>query len=779
MRIHQHRKRLFLPGPKLPLAAWLAWLTCFLAASVHAQTSTETVLHSFGTFPYGGNPYAPLLRDLAGDLYGTTNQGGEADLGVVFQLTAAGAYHVLYSFQGGADGANPYSGVISLAGTLYGTTYSGGPANAGEVYSINSAGQYEVLHSFTGGADGGNPYSGVIAGSDGNLYGTTYLGGNADAGVVYKLTPAGQETVLYSFTGGTDGGNPYAGVIEDPSGNLYGTTLAGGSAPLGYTGGVVYRLSPSGQETVLYSFDSENNNGHGPGPSLPYAGVIADGVGNLYGAAWTGGAPGGGEGGCIYKINAAGSFSVLYTFFLGPYPSVLQGGLVRDGEGNLYGTTENSKGGDFGIVYKLDTAGNATQLYTFPGAGDNSYRGLPNAGLTLDAEGNLYGTTPYGGMQGMVYKLDPTGQETTLYSFVPAPGGTNPTADVVRDRVGNLYGVTQLGGAANWGTVYKVDTAGHERALYSFTGGADGGSPRAGVVLDSVGNLYGTTFEGGSANGAAGFGVVFRIDRAGEYTVIHTFTGGADGGSPDGVVTNGTGYLYGTASYGVADGGVIFKMSLSGQETVLYNFTDGADGGGPNGVILDRQGNIYGTTYVGGTGGFGVVYKLDTSGKQTVLYSFPGGPEGALPSGSLYQDAAGNLYGTTTDGGGAVEEAGSGVVFKVDASGAYTVLYRFTGQADGGHPFWGVLGDAAGNLYGTTADGGTASCSGGCGVVYKLTAAGQETVLHSFTGGADGAGPYCALTADAAGNLYGTASNGGKGGFSGESGGGVVFKVVP
>jgi uncharacterized repeat protein (TIGR03803 family) len=185
-------------------------LTCLLTAAgmAQAQTPTEKVIYSFSTFPYGANPYAPLVRDAAGNLFGTTNQGGQADVGLVFELSPSGKETILHSFMAGSDGANPYSGVLLAGGNLYGTTYRGGASNAGVVYQISAAGKETVLYSFTGGADGGNPYAGVIADSAGNLYGTTYNGGAFGYGTVYKLTPTGQETVLYSFTGGADGGNP-------------------------------------------------------------------------------------------------------------------------------------------------------------------------------------------------------------------------------------------------------------------------------------------------------------------------------------------------------------------------------------------------------------------------------------------------------------------------------------------------------------------------------------------------------------------------------------------
>jgi uncharacterized repeat protein (TIGR03803 family) len=220
-----------------------------------ATAATETVIHNFGTFPNGANPYGTVIRDAAGNLYGTTYQGGAHNLGTVFELEASGKLKLLYSFQGGGDGANPYAEVTrDAAGNLYGTTYYGGAANAGVVYKLEPSGQEMVMYAFTGGPDGGSPYAGVVLDAAGNLYGTTYLGGMyaraTNLGVVYKVSPSGQETVLYSFMGAPDGANPYGGVTLDSAGNLYGTTYTGGTDGLG----VIYMLSAAGQETILYKF---------------------------------------------------------------------------------------------------------------------------------------------------------------------------------------------------------------------------------------------------------------------------------------------------------------------------------------------------------------------------------------------------------------------------------------------------------------------------------------------------------------------------------------------
>jgi uncharacterized repeat protein (TIGR03803 family) len=375
-------------------------------------------------------------------------------------------------------------------------------------------------------------------------------------------------------------------------------------------------------------------------------------------------------------------------------------------------------------------------LHTFTGPDGAS----PAAGVTLDTQGNLFGTTLYGGTSnyGTVFKLDKTGKKTLLHSFTGTPDGAFPGGPLVMDAQGNLYGSTNSGGVSGNGTVFEVNSTDGETALYSFTGGADGGSPNAGLVLDAKGNLYGTTYGGGGhlyACENTPCGTVFRVSRAQgiiKETRLYSFTGKADGGKPKaGLVRDTQGNLYGTSTYFTGLGwGTVFKVSLGTrwQQTVLHSFTGGPDTGPVGGLVLDAQGNLYGTTNGAGTYGYGTVFKLDTNGKETVLYSFTGGVDGANPQAGLVLDAQGNLFGTTVWGGDTACDApyGCGTVFKVDASGHETMLHGFTGGADGAFPYAGLVLDAQGTVYGTTFNGGLNSCRNGsqgvgCGVVFKLT----------------------------------------------------------
>jgi uncharacterized repeat protein (TIGR03803 family) len=345
---------------------------------------------------------------------------------------------------------------------------------------------------------------------------------------------------------------------------------------------------------------------------------------------------------------------------------------------------------------------------------------MPFGGLLqVPSTGTLFGTTSQGGT---VFKLDSSGGFTVLYSFIDSADGHNPEGTLIRDSAGNLCGTTYFGGSSNCvqgngcGTVFKL-SKGKLTVLHTFTG-PDGANPAAGLARDSVGNLYGTTFFGGTSSACLGCGTVFKLDSSGTLTVLHSFSGSAnrDGARP-------------LAS-----------------------------------LVRDAAGDLYGTTQTGGLGG-GTVFKLNpATGKYAVLHSFTGPPEGAEPRAALVRDSAGNLYGTTYHGGAFHQ----GTIFKL-FNRTITTLYSFAGSPDGSHPFAGLVLDSAGNLYGTTYTGGSGPCNKagvtGCGTVFKLGTSGTLTVLHSFDdtlhGRSDGAYPRASLIMDSAGNLYGTTSQGG------------------
>jgi uncharacterized repeat protein (TIGR03803 family) len=301
----------------------------------------ETVLHT------GFGSMGTLVRDTAGNLYGTTLAGGPLNLGTVFEVDTGGAATVLHAFLGGSDGAYPAAGLIlDKAGNLYGTTSLGGVHNAGTVFKLKKSGKEIVLHSFAG-PDGANPYASLIRDAKGNLYGTTEFGGHSNqcagtqtgCGVVFKLASTGRETVLYAFTGGADGSRPQAGLVRDNKGNLYGTTVAGGTSGAG----AVFKLDKSRKETVLHSFTGTD----GVEPSSQ---LVRDPKGNLYGTALDGGVS---DTGTLFKVDETGTFTVLHYFDGTKDGYFLTAGLLRDGKGNLYGTTELGGRVGFGTVFKL------------------------------------------------------------------------------------------------------------------------------------------------------------------------------------------------------------------------------------------------------------------------------------------------------------------------------------------------------------------------------------------------------------------------------------------
>lgn len=363
-------------------------------------------------------------------------------------------------------------------------------------------------------------------------------------------------------------------------------------------------------------------------------------------------------------------------------------------------------------------------LYNFMGSQDG---GHPRSAPILDRAGNLYGTTYAGGNFdsngicnyagcGVVYKLDTAGNETPLYSFNGQPDGQGLVGGVVSDSSGNLYGTTAYGGTNGYGTVFVIGAAGGEKILQSFTGGADGGVPNGGLVIDKKGNLYGTTYVGGSA----GLGTVFHVSSTGAFSTLYSFVDNAHGSHPNATLTLGPdGNLYGTTQYGgAANRGAVFELDLgSGTESVLYSFAGMPDGAYPQGQLVFSGKDIYGTTAEGGLSNNGTVFRLSSANAEAVLHSFGGNPDGSYPTGGVLLDKAGNIYGTTLHGG-SNGVPGAGVVYKIDTSGNETLLYSFQGSFDGQGPASSlVLNPAATALYGTTVQGGF-DC---CGVVYSVT----------------------------------------------------------
>jgi uncharacterized repeat protein (TIGR03803 family) len=369
-----------------------------------AQAGTLATIHNFTGGADGGSPVDGLMMNKQGIFFGTTSGGGTG-LGTVFQIGYRGIQIMLHSFTGGADGATPNGGVIeNAAGTLFGTTTAGGAANAGTVYSVTGK-KETVLYSFAGGTDGADPEAGLVMDAQGNLYGTTYAGGASGRGTVFELVAptapatAWTEKLLYSFGPGSDGAYPVARVAFDASGNLYGTTSAGGT-----TGsGTVFQLKPGTpwQETILHSFQNTTDG------NTPYAGLVADTSGNFYGAATAGGTSGGGT---IFKLapsNGSFTFSTL-----GSVPGSGVSGTFRDvlvkSSNLIYATTHCDGANSAGSIYKLTRANGHwtyTVLYNFTGGTD----GLYSISNLVQRSGVLYGTTIGGGTNG----------GGTVYAFTP------------------------------------------------------------------------------------------------------------------------------------------------------------------------------------------------------------------------------------------------------------------------------------------------------------------------------------------------------------------------
>ena len=766
-------------------------LALLIASAIHSLAATEQVIHAFRPYSNGGIPQAGLISDSQGNFYGTGTVGGTSGSGVVFELSpqSDGTWKetVLYNFAGGADGAKPISGLIlDATGDLYGTTYSGG---------------------FVTGECG-------ITG----------------CGIVYELSANADGTWskrnLYNFQGGFDGAFPEGTLAIDTSGNLYGTTTAGGGAICGwYYCGTVFELSPKSgggwNKRTIYAFTSPN----GANGNHPTAGLVLDSAGNLFGTtAWGGIYAESCSSGCgtVFELQptATGSWTenTLYEFTGNSDGAIPQCDLILDSKGNLYGSTLQG-GGVWELVHSQSGAWSYTLLQAF----DTLSAAAPQGKLTFDSAGNIYGTSG-GGIkgQGQVFELTHSASGwsfSSLYSFLGNEpnsnvlDGSGPESGVIFDHAGNLYGTTVAGAGANCspvggcGTVFKLSPsiAGQwtESIIDAFTG-TDGALADVALIEDGAGNFYGVTPWGG----VFGWGAVFKLTQSkGQWIIdyLHSFNGRGDGADPFGLAINAQGELFGVASSGGSSVfansgcGVVFKLKEGTdgvwRETVLHRFGYPKDGCTPLGApVFDKAGNLYGTTASGGDhkcplnqdNGCGTVYELTPSASgewtETLLHLFPSQPgDGQQPGPGLVFDAQGNIYGTAQYGGPNVCYIGvnCGTVFELspDSNGNWneSVIYNFAATKDVGYAPNGLAIDGSGNLYGTTLVGGYNEM--GCGTVFELSPSDSSwntQVLYTFTAGTDGCSPAAPVVLDATGNLYGTTYIG-----LGSSSCGSAFELSP
>jgi len=379
-------------------------------------------------------------------LAGCSNSGSSIPAGSPSPPPQQLKFSHLFSFSG-SDGKHPSAALIEAGGTLYGTTYGGGAYDTGTAFEIATSGEQTVLHSFAGGTDGALPEASLLYWG-GALYGTTVNGGGpGEEGVVFKLEPSGEESILHRFGAqAVDGANPYAGLVE-AGGAFFGVTAGGGE----YSQGAVFTISTAGKESLLYDFGASETSG-----STPVGGLTAVG-GDLYGTTVYGG--------------------TSYT-------------------------SKNCYEYGCGTIFQIDASGKLTTLYNFKGGTDGA---LPMAAM-IDVDGTLYGTTTEGGTanDGTIFALTTSGRVRVLYSFKGGRDGAGPQG--LADADGMLFGTTSAGGGHNDGTIFEATTSGNERVLYTFQGGVDGAVPRSGLA-NVDGTLYGTTSLGGSG----GYGTIFKL----------------------------------------------------------------------------------------------------------------------------------------------------------------------------------------------------------------------------------------------------------------------------
>jgi uncharacterized repeat protein (TIGR03803 family) len=692
-------------------------------------------LASFGINAAGVDPASTLVADSAGNLYGTASAGGPYGQGTVFEIAhGSNTITTLAAFNGTNGSAPRGSLAIDPSGNLYGATTAGGPYTDkdGTVFELPQGSN--VVTTLVAFADKLSLSGGVTLDPSGNLFWTAQAG----EGAVFELAKGSLFPTRVDFTG-ANGAYPYAGVTSDASGNVYGTTTAGGA----YGDGTVFEIaSGSSTITTVASFSSW---------SVPEATVTLDPSGNLFGTTHNGGTH---RLGTVFEIakgsNAVTTLATLGGGFLIQQPAGPNSALMLDASGNLYGTTDYGGSHREGTVFELARGSTvATTLASF-NYNDAYGESRSVSSIMLDASGNLFGmnygsVSPFGATSnGEVFEVAAGTQTMTSIATFDPVNGVKPEGTVVADAAGDVFGMTAGGGGLAFsGNLYEVASGSNTISPIEAITPGTGLYPASGLLQDASGNIYGLTHR----DGAYGAGTVFEIAAGSTaITTVASFNT-ADGANPTKLTIDGAGNLYGiTSSGGAANYGGEFEIARgSNAITTLSSFVNG----GESGLTLDASGNLYGMTETTNIYYYYSVFEVPKGANaQTTLASFRTLYNNGQLGTDLAEDAAGNVYGTWTGGNGSFGQYGS--VFEIArGSGASTTLASFN-RTNGSTPAMGVIMDASGNLFGTTASVGT---------VFEV-AKGSKTIttLISFT-----QDPANSLALDARGNLFGTSSSGGLG----------------
>ena len=697
-----------------------------------ATAQTFDVLHVFDNSTE--SPTAPVLAASDGNLYLPT-YGGGTGLGAVYRLTPDGAGSftcaLIHSFSGN-DGAYPAGGLVEGPdGLLYGTTHAGGATDWGVLYRISTSGSFELLRSLTT-DDAANPFGELVLASDGKLYGTSAIGGADGNGSLFRFDPAANEMEMLYFFSGLTGANPQSGLLLGSDGRLYGSAPHGGAEDFG----TLFRIDTAGNFDFLYSFIATDANR----PS----GVLAELGGSIYG-----GAHGDFNKGAIFRWNAVDGLTNVHVFsgLDGAGPT---GGLIETG-GFLYGATYWG-GPDFaGNVFRSDAAGTLTTLHDFdyldgavPSAhptrvgtawlgttqtGGSGFAGtvyqIPDGGelatvcpfgqglgntpygaLVEASDGNLYGTTMYGGLyydQGTVFRLGKDGQVSTMHSFNQRDG-RYPSGGLVQGSDGALFGVTYAGGAENNGAAFRLELGGDFSLLHSYTYQDETGDYPSALALGPDGEMYAPTTD----SGLSGTGTIYRLAVSGAIENLRPMSPSADGP----LLTASDGFLY-----GIQGGSSLFRFSTDGDLTPigtgafpLFAINPGLAEGGDH--------NFYGTTY------YGLLFRFLDDGRSSILHTFSTNPVAPVYPSSLVRGSDGRLYGTSHSG----MAYDPGTVFRTSIYGDFEVLHTFA--ADDPQFLSGVIEGSDGNLYGLA----TRSLAFGRGLAYRIELGTQVNQISPSSG---------------------------------------------